>query len=132
MPETYVPLQEWMCVICGKFGLLEKYEDPDLLEAALRFADAHLEASPQCQRMWGIGGLRVKDADPMTAIEVEPEPEPEKLTGLRPVSQWGNACQRGFVRDSRFGPGQVIKGTNRAVSRKWRKLDSSKPRGAVT
>lgn len=26
---------------------------------------------------------------------------------------------RGFVRDSRFGSGQVIKGTNRATVRKW-------------
>lgn len=28
----------------------------------------------------------------------------------------------GFVRDSRFGPGQVIPGTNRETSKKWRKL----------
>ena len=29
---------------------------------------------------------------------------------------------RGFVRDSRFGSGQVIKGANRATVRKWRAL----------
>jgi len=33
---------------------------------------------------------------------------------------------RGFVRDSRFGDGLVIKGTNRSASRKWRKLDAQK------
>lgn len=29
---------------------------------------------------------------------------------------------QGFVRDSRFGSGWVIKGTNRETTRKWRKL----------
>lgn len=29
---------------------------------------------------------------------------------------------RGFVRDSRFGSGQVISGTNRDTTRKWREL----------
>ena len=31
-------------------------------------------------------------------------------------------CGRGWVRDERFGSGQVIKGTNRNVSRKWREV----------
>lgn len=29
---------------------------------------------------------------------------------------------RGFVRNSRFGSGQVIPGTNRATTRKWREV----------
>lgn len=29
---------------------------------------------------------------------------------------------RGFVRNERFGSGQVIRGTNREASRKWRKV----------
>lgn len=33
-----------------------------------------------------------------------------------------SALDRGFVRDSRFGDGPVIKGTNRETSRKWRAL----------
>jgi hypothetical protein len=37
---------------------------------------------------------------------------------VRDVSHWGQACLTGWVRDSRFGSGQVIKGTSRAKSRK--------------
>lgn len=33
-----------------------------------------------------------------------------------------SSLSRGFVRDSRFGEGAVIKGTNRETSRKWRAL----------
>ncbi len=47
-------------------------------------------------------------------------------TGILPMEEWGSACQRGFVRDARFGSDQVIKGTNRNTSRKWRKLDEKK------
>lgn len=43
-------------------------------------------------------------------------------TGIWPIHEWGFASARGFVRDSRFGPGQVIKGTNRANTRKWRRV----------
>ncbi len=44
------------------------------------------------------------------------------------LSTWGSACGRGFVRDERFSGGSdlVIKGTNRASSRKWRALDRRK------
>ena len=52
-------------------------------------------------------------------------------THIKPITQWGPECSRGFVRDSRFGPGQVIKGTSRAKSRKNRAVsnwDSVKPR----
>lgn len=52
---------------------------------------------------------------------------PSAPTGALPISQWGGACARGFVRDSRFGDGQVIKGTNRNTSRKWRNSKESGP-----
>lgn len=32
----------------------------------------------------------------------------DPATGIRPISEWGSACARGFVSDSRFGSGQVI------------------------
>ena len=35
-----------------------------------------------------------------------------------PISRWGSECGRGWVRDERFGSGQVIKGTNRNKTRK--------------
>lgn len=52
-------------------------------------------------------------------------------TGARPIAEWGNSAAVGFVRDSRFGSGQVIKGTNRATSRKWRQ-NSSTTTGTTT
>lgn len=42
-------------------------------------------------------------------------------TGIRRIKDWGPECARGFVRDSRFGSGQVIKGTNRQKTRANRK-----------
>lgn len=47
-------------------------------------------------------------------------------TGIWPICEWGNACYQGFVSDSRFGSGNVIKRTNREVTKKWRKLEQSK------
>jgi hypothetical protein len=44
-------------------------------------------------------------------------------TGIWPIEEWGSACGRGFISDSRFGGGQVIKRTNRSTSRKWRKVE---------
>jgi len=41
-------------------------------------------------------------------------------TGIKPIADWGKECARGWIRDSRFGTGQVIKGTNRKASRKNR------------
>ena len=38
-------------------------------------------------------------------------------TGIAPTHEWGPACQRGWVRDERFGSGQVIAGTNRNKTR---------------
>ena len=55
-------------------------------------------------------------------FEYEQEPKRDPETGIRPISQWGPECSRGFVRDARFGPGQVIKGTNRSKSRKNRPM----------
>ena len=43
-------------------------------------------------------------------------------TGIWPAPEWGSSCGRGFVSDSRFGPGQtVIKRTNRQAARNRRK-----------
>ncbi len=49
-------------------------------------------------------------------------------TGIWPVCEWAGACMRGFVRSEMFNRGsdQVIKGTNRATTRKWRQLGSAK------
>jgi hypothetical protein len=41
-------------------------------------------------------------------------------TGCWPTCEWGYSCMRGFVSDSRFGDGEVIKRTNRLTTRKWR------------
>jgi len=46
-------------------------------------------------------------------------------TGIWPIREWGLSSGRGFVRDARFGSGQVIKGTRREVTRKWRRLQSN-------
>ena len=43
-------------------------------------------------------------------------------TGIKPIRDWGPECGRGFVRDSRFGGGQVISGTNRQKTRQNRRL----------
>lgn len=43
------------------------------------------------------------------------------FSGTEPY-QWGATCSSGFVRDSRFGSGQVIAGTNRNKSRANRRL----------
>src|SRR4051812_21720897 len=45
-------------------------------------------------------------------------------TGIAPIAEWGPSARRGFVSDSRFGSGQVIKRSNRNVSRKWRRVAS--------
>ena len=49
-------------------------------------------------------------------------------TKIRPISKWGKECARGFVRDARFGPGQVIKGTNRNKTRKNRTFVDPSPK----
>jgi hypothetical protein len=55
---------------------------------------------------------------PMKSHTIDPK------TGIWPMSEWGSACQRGFVSDSRFSPSDtVIKRTNRETSRKWRRLE---------
>ena len=43
-------------------------------------------------------------------------------TGIRPISEWGSECGRGFVSDARFAgskPTRVIKRTNRKTTRRW-------------
>jgi hypothetical protein len=65
----------------------------------------------------------------MTATNETPTPAPEpevKKTGVRPISEWGSGCARGFVSNERFGSGPVIKRTNRAAQRK---RQEKKPHG---
>jgi hypothetical protein len=57
---------------------------------------------------------------------VAPAKKPHTIdpaTGIWPIAEWGAACGRGFVSHPRFGADQVIPRTNRATTRKWRKLD---------
>lgn len=49
-------------------------------------------------------------------------PTKREYGSVKPVGEWGNECARGFVRDSRFGPGQVIKPVSRDKLRASRKL----------
>jgi hypothetical protein len=48
-------------------------------------------------------------------------------TKIRPIGEWGSACARGFVSDARFGSGQVIKRTNRDLTRKWIRSQAAPP-----
>jgi hypothetical protein len=62
-------------------------------------------------------------------------PEPVKKqhtidpkTGIWPVAEWGSLCGRGFVSDARFARSateEVIKRTNRSVTRKWRRTSTA-------
>jgi hypothetical protein len=76
-------------------------------------------AGPESHRARSMTPNRVRKIDP--------------ATGIWEISEWGGSCGRGFVSDSRFGPNQpVIKRTNRATSRRWRKLiQAERPRGDV-
>ena len=64
-------------------------------------------------------------------INLEPAPprrkekERDPKTGIFAIKDWGPHCGRGFVSDSRFGSDLVIKRTNRASTKKWRKLSSN-------
>jgi hypothetical protein len=54
------------------------------------------------------------------------EKQIDPQTGIWPISEWGAECGRGLVSDARFGyDNRVIKRTNRATSRKWRRLDAT-------
>lgn len=57
-------------------------------------------------------------------------PYPADIGEPKARAGWGGACQRGFVSDERFGPGQtVIPRTNREVTRKWRSVEQGTSRG---
>jgi hypothetical protein len=61
----------------------------------------------------------------MTPAELPRDPRrPDKhidpATGIWPMSEWGTNCYLGFVSDSRFGGGQVIKRTNHTTSKRRR------------
>lgn len=64
---------------------------------------------------------------PLLSFKLPPLPpdyKPEHGNWLNYVRP-GNCLGRGFVSDSRFGSGDVIKRTNRNVSRKWRKVQNA-------
>jgi hypothetical protein len=49
-------------------------------------------------------------------------------TGIWPIREWGPSCARGFVGNERFATknDQVIKRTNRAVTKKWLKVSATR------
>lgn len=49
----------------------------------------------------------------------------DPATGIWPLAEWGNSCYQGFIANSRFGSGQVIK-RNPQTFRRW--LRGSAPR----
>lgn len=68
----------------------------------------------------------------MNVDQMPPDPRhPGKhidpATGIWPIAEWQGSCYRGFVSDSRFGGGQVIKRTNRETSRRWRRSTTTNP-----
>jgi hypothetical protein len=70
----------------------------------------------------GCGSRCVVPIDDMPVDPRNPHQHIDPATGIWPTREWGAACRRGFVSDSRFGAGQVVPRTNRASTRKWRKL----------
>lgn len=58
---------------------------------------------------------------PVHGSEVQEDPERAGIVAEAPQEKPAKFHFNGFVSDSRFGPGQVIKRTNRAVTRKWRR-----------
>jgi hypothetical protein len=70
----------------------------------------------------GCGSRCVVPVDDMPVDPRHPNKRLDPRTGIQPISEWGPACRRGFVSNERFGAGQVVPRTNRASTRKWRKL----------
>lgn len=121
--HIYVPLQPWECALCGAKG---RYELPggSYLANVLALAGAHCRRNPLCAR-WGVEYLSPDPPHPPPETDASTPPaavEPEKARDPSIPSSWGNTCSRGFVRDARFGSGQVIPGTNRAMQRKQRRV----------
>lgn len=65
------------------------------------------------------------NVDEMPADPRNPGKHINPATGIWPTAEWTGHCHFGFVRDARFGPGQVIKGTSRDKSRKLRQSPST-------
>jgi hypothetical protein len=100
----------WICDGCRLQVSTFALSSDDRDERAARLVEAHAIARPDCP-----GEPRLLDAVPTV----------DSKTGIKPISAWGYGCARGFVSDARFGSGQVIKRTNRDVSRRWRRGGSS-------
>jgi hypothetical protein len=71
----------------------------------------------------GMAGNFGKGVPPFKVQQIDP------ATGIWRIADWGSECARGFVSDQRFARGsqdKVIKRTNRATTRKWRRLENGK------
>ena len=72
-----------------------------------------------------VGKVEIQSLDPFWKGRAMTDTKtPPPLTKVKPISDWGPECARGFVRDARFGPGQVIPGTSRAKTRKNIRLNT--------
>lgn len=71
----------------------------------------------------------VQGEGPDAAYRVDPL-RPDKhidpRTRIWRLSEWGAFCGRGFISDSRFGDGLVIRRTNRETTRKWRSVKATR------
>jgi hypothetical protein len=74
----------------------------------------------------GCGSRCVVPVEAMPADPRHPNKRLDPRTGILPISEWGAACRRGFVSDSRFGSGPVVPRTNRGNTRKWRQIQTQK------
>lgn len=96
----------FQCGCCDLSASTFALSSDDREERAYRILEAHAIARPDCPAV----------PEQIRAVRTEAIRKPND------PSSWGNAAGRGFVSDSRFGSGQVIKRTNRDVSRKWRRV----------
>jgi hypothetical protein len=82
---------------------------------------------PPLSPRWRCPGDTQMKRDDLPVDPKRPDKHRDPATGIWPMSEWGAECYRGFVSSSMFGSGQVIKRTNRDVSRKWRRTETPKP-----
>jgi hypothetical protein len=74
------------------------------------------------EKVFHSSGPNVPTIEDMPVDLRNPHKHIDPKTGIWPMSEWGTACRRGFVSNERFCTGQVVPRTNRASTRKWRKL----------
>jgi len=115
---TYVPLKNWICARCGAAGDIEvpEQDPPSCLDHTLTLAHAHKQINPSCAYQWGVGYLRVRGPEEEGWFLAIPDVDPQ--TGIAPIERWRGSCGRGFVSDSRFGSGLVLKRNTHRSKRK--------------